>query len=222
MTHVPDRDLRQRDIVPPDRLAACKATVVGVGAIGRQVALQLAAVGVPWLQLIDFDTVEPVNLACQGYFEGDIGLLKVDATAALLRQINSQIDIHVEAERFRRSLDIGNMLFTCVDKIETRQLIWDAVKDRVTFFADGRMSAETLRVLIAADPPSRKHYPATLFAASEAFTGACTAKTTIFCANIAAGLMLAQFARWLRGLPLDADTSLNLLAGELQIAEIRP
>ena len=32
MTSVPDRDLRQRDIVPPDRLAACKATVVGVGA----------------------------------------------------------------------------------------------------------------------------------------------------------------------------------------------
>ena len=36
----PDRNLRQRDIVPPDRLAACRATVVGVGAIGRQVALQ--------------------------------------------------------------------------------------------------------------------------------------------------------------------------------------
>jgi hypothetical protein len=39
---IPDRDLRQRDIVPPERLAACRATIVGVGAIGRQVALQLA------------------------------------------------------------------------------------------------------------------------------------------------------------------------------------
>ena len=38
---IPDRDLRQRDIVPPEALAQCKATVVGVGAIGRQVALQL-------------------------------------------------------------------------------------------------------------------------------------------------------------------------------------
>ena len=63
MTLHPERDLRQRDIVPPERLAACKATVIGVGAIGRQVALQLAAIGVPHLQFIDFDTVEPVNLA---------------------------------------------------------------------------------------------------------------------------------------------------------------
>ena len=39
--HKRDRDLRQRDIVPPERLAACRTTVVGVGAIGRQVAVQL-------------------------------------------------------------------------------------------------------------------------------------------------------------------------------------
>ena len=41
-----DRDLRQRDIVPPDKLAACHALVIGVGAVGRQVALQLAAMGI--------------------------------------------------------------------------------------------------------------------------------------------------------------------------------
>jgi len=40
-------------VVPPDRLAECRATVIGVGAIGRQVALQLAAMGMPWLQLVD-------------------------------------------------------------------------------------------------------------------------------------------------------------------------
>ena len=55
-----ERYSRQRDIVPPERLMACRATVIGVGAIGRQVALQLTAMGVPWLQLIDFD-VRPVR-----------------------------------------------------------------------------------------------------------------------------------------------------------------
>jgi len=44
-----DRDVRQRALVPPARLAACQALVVGVGDIGRQVALQLAALGVPGL-----------------------------------------------------------------------------------------------------------------------------------------------------------------------------
>ena len=45
-----ERYSRQRDIVPAERIAECKATVIGVGAIGRQVALQLAAIGIPWLQ----------------------------------------------------------------------------------------------------------------------------------------------------------------------------
>ena len=220
MSPIPDRDLRQRDIVPPERLAACRATVVGVGAIGRQVALQLAAMGVCWLQLVDFDIVEPANLACQGYFEADLGLRKVDATAALVRQLNSQVEIHLKAERFRRSLEIGDVLFMCVDTIDTRRLIWEAAKDRIAFLADGRMSAEVVRVLAVCDAAGRKHYPTTLFAAGEAHAGACTAKSTIFTSNIAAGLMLEQFTRWLRGLPVDADMCLNLLAGEMQVGAV--
>ena len=216
-----DRDLRQREIVPPERLATCRATVVGVGAIGRQVALQLAAVGVPWLQLVDPDSVEPVNLACQGYLQDDLSRTKVSATADLCQQIHHGLEVHEVAERFRRTTEIGNVLFVCVDAIDTRRLIWQAVKDRVEFWADGRMSAEVLRVLVACDAASRRHYPTTLFAADQAYAGACTARSTIFCANIAAGLMVAQFAKFLRRLPVDADLQLNLLAGEWTVAQAR-
>jgi len=79
------------------------------------------------------------------------------------------------------------------------------------------MSAEVLRVLVAFDAVSRSHYPSTLFAAEEAHAGSCTAKTTIYCANMAAGFMLVQFTKWLRRLPVDPDMSLNLLAGELSV-----
>jgi sulfur carrier protein ThiS adenylyltransferase len=216
-----DRDLRQREIVPPERLADCRATVGGVGAIGRQVALQLAAMGVPWLQLVDPDIVEPVNLACQGYLEDDLARTKVSATADLCQQINHGLEVHELSERFRRSLEVGNAVFCCVDAIDTRRLIWQAVQDRVEFWADGRMSAEVLRVLVACDAASRRHYPTTLFAAEQAYAGPCTARSTIFCANIAAGLMIAQFAKFLRRLPVDADLQLNLLAGELTVAQVR-
>jgi len=77
------------------------------------------------------------------------------------------------------------------------------------------MAAEVLRVLVACDATSRKHYPTTLFAAEEAYAGSCTAKTTIYCANVAAGLTLAQFTKWLRRLPTEADITLNLLATEI-------
>ena len=212
-----ERYNRQRDIVPAERVAQCKATVVGVGAIGRQVALQLAAIGIPWLQLIDFDKVEWSNLASQGYLEGDMGKLKVNATLELCWRINATGQIHVVPERFRRSMEIGNVVFCCVDRIDVRRLIWESVKDRASFFVDGRMSAEVLRILTACDAKSREHYPATLFNAEEAFVGPCTAKTTIYCANIAAGLMLAQFTKYLRQLPIDPDVQLNVLTSEINV-----
>ena len=212
-----ERYSRQQDIVPIERLAACKATVIGVGAIGRQIALQLAAMGISWLQLIDFDVVESSNLASQGYLEDDLGRKKVHATADLCQQINHGLEVHEVDGRFRRSTEIGNIVFCCVDSIETRRLIWQAVMNRVDCFIDGRMTAEVLRVLVAHDNTSREHYPTTLFSASEAHPGTCTAKTTIYCANVAAGLMLAQFTKWLRRLPVDFDLTLNLLTGELQV-----
>ncbi len=212
-----ERYSRQKDIVPPERTAVCKATVIGVGAIGRQVALQLTAMGVPWLQLIDHDRVEMSNLASQGYLEEDLDKLKVEATAELCKRVNSGADIHVIPERFRRSMEVGNAVFCCVDKIDVRRLIWEAVGDQVGFYCDGRMSAEVLRVLTACDSESRQHYPTTLFRTEEAFVGPCTAKTTIYCANIAAGLMVAQFTKYLRQLPAEADIQLNLLASELSV-----
>ena len=215
-----ERYSRQRDIVPAERIAECKATVIGVGAIGRQVALQLAAIGVTWLQLIDFDKVEWSNLASQGYLEGDMGRLKVNATLDLCWRINANSQIHAVPERFRRSMEIGNIVFCCVDRIDVRHMIWQATQDKVSFFADGRMSAEALRILTACDAESRQHYPTTLFNPDEAFVGPCTAKTTIYCANIAAGFMLAQFTKYLRQLPIDPDIQLNLLASELSVGEL--
>jgi hypothetical protein len=125
-----------------------------------------------------------------------------------------------EPERFRRSMEIGHLVFCSVDRIDIRRLIWDAVKDSTSFYVDGRMSAETLRILTACDIESRGHYPTTLFRTEEAFVGPCTAKTTIYCANIAAGLMVAQFAKYLRGLPIDPDIQLNLLASEMNVAAL--
>ena len=112
-----ERYSRQKDIVPPERIAACKATVIGVGAIGRQVALQLTAMGIPRLQLVDHDRVETSNLASQGYLESDLGRPKVEATADLCRQINSDIDIRI-AGRFDAS---SSIIYFDVHRLESHQ-----------------------------------------------------------------------------------------------------
>jgi molybdopterin-synthase adenylyltransferase len=223
-TH-PERDIRQRQIVPPQKLAACHAVVIGVGAIGRQAALQLAAVGLHSLELFDFDTVAVENLAPQAYWPQDLGRPKVEATADVCRLIHPEGEVSVHPERFRRSDarcfgEAGRVLaiFCCVDSITARGLIWESVKDRAGFFADGRMSAEVIRVLASDAPPVDGHYAATLFAAAQAYAGSCTARSTVYAASIAAGLMLAQFTRWLRGLPVERDVLLNLLSMELTAA----
>jgi hypothetical protein len=221
---VRDRDIRQRDIVPPERLAQCHAVVIGVGAIGRQAALQLAAVGVPFLVLYDHDTVAVENLATQGYRPDQLALNKADATALDCQRLNPATHTVPIAERFRRSaanqITVGNsslVVFCCVDSIATRKLIWEAVRVQTALFIDGRMSAEVIRVLAADDPASDGVYAETLFEASEAFAGSCTARSTIYSASIAAGLMVGQMTRWLRQLPVDPDVTLNLLSMELAI-----
>ena len=153
--------------------------------------------------------------------QDDLGKSKVEANSELCRQINLDLEVHEINDRFRRSIEIGDVLFVCVDKIETRRLIWNAAQDKVNFLADGRMTAEVLRVLIACDIASCEHYPTTLFATDEAYVGPCTAKTTIYCANIAAGFMIAQFTKWLRRLPVDPDVQFNLLAMECTVADTK-
>lgn len=80
------------------------------------------------------------------------------------------------------------------------------------------MLGEVLRILAADNDVGRQYYSGTLFSQHVAQAGSCTARSTIYAASIAAGLMVHQFTRWLRKLPLDRDTTWNLLSGELMAA----
>lgn len=216
-----DRYNRQADIVPIHDDAI---TIIGVGAIGRQAAIQLTAIGTQKLRFIDFDSVEETNIVTQGYTEQDLGQLKVVATRDFCQKINSNAQIMPIAERFRRTSEVGDYVFCCVDSIVTRKLIWESIVERlkenkIKAFIDARMSAEVLRVITASKsiPDSIENYEKTLFTAEEAHSGACTAKATIYCANIAAGFMLSSFTKCLRGIPTESDFVLNLLTNELVI-----
>jgi molybdopterin-synthase adenylyltransferase len=209
---------RQEDLVPQARLAEITATVIGVGAIGRQVALQLAAIGTPRIQVIDFDSVDLTNVTTQGYWAADVGQPKVQALAATIGQLDPAITVETVQDRYRPRIAIGQAIFCCVDSIDARSAIWRSAGPKCQFWADGRMLAEVLRVLAVGDDVGRQHYPTTLFAQSESQAGRCTARSTIYASSIAAGLMVHQFTRWLRGMPVDRDTSLNLLAGEWAVS----
>ena len=213
-----DRFTRQRDLVPTDRLADVTATVIGAGAIGRQLALQLAAIGAPRIQLVDFDAVDVTNVTTQGYTANDVGQPKVRATAAAIRRLDTSIHVATIQDRYRAKQQIGEAVFCCVDSISARAAIWRSVANRCRFWADGRMLGETIRILAASDTDTFGRYAHTLFAPADAQSGSCTSRSTIYAASIAAGLMVHQFTRWLRHIPVDCDTTFNLLAGEYTVA----
>ena len=212
-----NRFARQADLVPQDKLGSLTATVIGVGAVGRQVALQLAAIGVRSLQLLDFDHVEPTNITTQGYGHADLGLPKVLAMQQAIERIDPEIVVKPILDRFRPRYETGEIVFCCVDKIAAREAIWRYLGKSCRFWVDGRMLSEIVRVLVASTEEERQHYGTTLFPAAEAEPGRCTARSTIYTANLCAALMVHQFSRWLRDLPLDRDLSLNLLATEISL-----
>lgn len=214
---VPDRFERQEELVPRERILKEFVTVIGVGAIGRQVALQLTALGVPKIQFIDFDDVERTNVTSQGYLMDDIGRPKVQATADACQQIEHLLAVEEIYDRFRPAQEIGTAVFCCVDSITTRTAIWRSVERRCDFWADGRMLGEVVRALVATADQGRKHYPTTLFPQAEAQTGRCSSRSTIYAARLAGALLVHQFTRYLRGLSLDVDATFNLLAGEYTV-----
>jgi hypothetical protein len=144
----------------------------------------------------------------------DHGKPKVQATAAAILGIDPAIAVETIFDRYRPRTEIGKAVFCCVDSIDARAAIWRSANSRCHFWTDGRMLGEVIRILAADEENGRDHYPKTLFAQSEAQPGRCTARSTIYAASIAAGLMVHQFTRWLRRMPVDRDLSLNLLAGE--------
>lgn len=206
---------RQSGVLPTEKLLMTPITIIGVGAIGRQVALQLAAAGAENVTLFDHDIVEVPNLGPQGYRQRDVGKAKVVATKAEMEELNPHGDFRAAEHRFIPNTALADVVFCCVDSIQTRQWVWENYANGIPLFVDGRMSAEVIRVVTSCDPETRDYYPSTLFSQGEAFQGACTARSTIFTANVAAGVMIEQFAKWMRGFPLDRDILFNLLSMEL-------
>ena len=93
------------------QLAATTVAIIGVGGIGTNVAMQLAAAGVGGLILVDADHVEASNLTRQFLFtESDIGRLKVEAAEDALRLRNAAVAITTHPHAPAGPADLAEVL----------------------------------------------------------------------------------------------------------------
>ena len=115
-----------------DRLAAANVLVIGAGGLGCTVLLQLAAIGIGQIGIVDYDKVELSNLHRQIlYNEQCIGKYKVDIAKEKLLQLNSTIKIetyneYIQNKNVLKIFQSYDLVIDCSDNFQTRYMINDA------------------------------------------------------------------------------------------------
>jgi len=124
--------------------------IIGVGATGSFVAMELARLGCPKLYLYDKDDVGIHNIPNQYFETQDIGKLKVDALKEKLLKINPNIIVETTSE-FVTPEDISKMsgyVFMLVDVMSTRKQLWEAAKTNpnIKVVWESRLGSDQARV----------------------------------------------------------------------------
>jgi adenylyltransferase/sulfurtransferase len=125
-----------RQIVLPDigykgqiSLKRASVCILGLGGLGSPAALQLAAMGVGHLRLVDHDIVEISNLQRQHiYGVKHLGYPKVEAAAIRLKELNPNIEVEplpLSINRYNvKSIINGvDVVIDGLDRMSTRYLI---------------------------------------------------------------------------------------------------
>lgn len=214
------RTTRYSDLFDIDRFKETPCSIAGVGAIGRQLALQLTSMGAEYLTICDPDSVSHENLGPQGYAPIDLNLPKVQVLGGLLLEANPDLNL-VAPDALFTEADIAPITFCCVDSMDARREIaeWAFADPSCDLFIEARMAAESLHIYTVdtTDSDAKAAWRHHWFPSQEASPLSCTSRATLYCASIAASLMLAQYTIWLRDQPTDFHSDFNIRGLELSI-----
>lgn len=133
---------RQEGIVPPKLLKSSEVSVIGAGAVGSFASLSIAKMGVSSIQNFDEDGVSAHNLPNQYYRKQDVGLFKVDALAAILKEFSDSKTAPVN--RFYVNQRLKKTVIVATDSMRSRKIVWDQFKKQkqATTYIEARMGAE--------------------------------------------------------------------------------
>lgn len=108
------------------RVESAKVLVVGAGALGNEVVKNLALMGMGYIYVIDFDTIEAANLSRSALFrENDSGRKKAEVVAARAKELNPNIHIQYKHGDVTTELGLGlirrmDVIIGCLDNREAR------------------------------------------------------------------------------------------------------
>lgn len=195
--------VRHDKVFSAHRFGDLRVDVIGAGATGSRVLLELARLGIQNIHAWDFDTVSEENLANQAFALRHVGMPKVDAAAELVREhTGAEITTHNEA--VDGSQRLGDIVFMLPDTMEARETIFKKairLKPWVKLLIETRMGTFESRIYTI-DPRKIKQvkgYEATLYDDAEAEASACgTAITVGATAGTLASMATMNLIRWFR------------------------
>lgn len=114
------------------KLASARVVLCGAGAIGSNLADQLARQGCSNLAAIDHDRVEEHNIGTQRYARHDIGSLKAQALqAAVFAATGAEleaVDKHLTEKNARKLLRAADLVVESFDNARSRRLVQDTCR----------------------------------------------------------------------------------------------
>lgn len=175
--------LRHMSVFDPDLFGDRQVDIIGCGATGSRIAMEVAKLGVRNLHLHDFDEVEEHNVANQLFGIQDIGQMKAEALARRIEQDTGLTpEVHTEAVTGRSVL--GHYVFLLTDTMASRKEIWEGAiryKPGVEVMIETRMGASEGRVYIVRPciPDQISLWESTLCDDEEASESLCGARVTV-------------------------------------------
>lgn len=162
--------------------------VIGAGASGSWLVIQLAKLGLTDITVWDFDIVEEHNIANQMYGLDDIGRPKVIALVDIVKRSTGTI-VNVKNEKYTGQRLTG-YVFCMIDTMSGRKNIWlnnIKLKSAITLYIEPRMGLDVGRVYNIEPMKTEQHapYEATLYDDSQAEVSACGASVSVVTSAIA-------------------------------------
>lgn len=178
-----------------------RVDIIGCGATGSRVALDIAKKGVQNIHIWDHDTVAGHNIANQAYGLEHVGLMKVEALASIIKRATGT-DVTPHDERVVDQSPFGTIVFLLTDTMASRREIWDNSLrfNLVTrLVIETRMGADSGRIY-SVDPNRMsdvRAWEGTLCTDEEATDSLCGARVSVSStADIIAGFAVWQMMRW--------------------------
>lgn len=117
-----------------EKICQSKIFVVGSGALGSMVAMQLAGAGIGTIGIADFDTVDISNLQRQFFFNtSDAGELKSSIISHRIKDLNpdTKVKEYQEIITFKKAEDLFSeydFIVDATDNPESKKLIGEACR----------------------------------------------------------------------------------------------